>query len=238
MKKLVLSVLLGGLAMATAFADDLQPPHVTVYGTAVTEVIPDEMHWSVKVLNKGPALDSVASEHTRIVQTAMQLLKDAGVEGKTIQTSSMEFGENWEYKNSERAQNGYFALTVISFKLTDFGLYNKLWLGLAKLPSVSVENVAYDHTKRIDFQNETRRKAVMAAREKAEALASALGSAIGEPLLIEEQVVENNWAANSAMNNLRQVSDEEVAGAEGVAPGKIPIRTRVRASFRLMTNQK
>lgn len=224
--------------MATAFADDLQPPHVTVYGTAVTEVTPDEMHWSVKVVNKGPALDSVAGEHARIVQSAMQLLKDTGVEAKTIQTSSMEFGQNWEYKNGDRVQNGYFASTMISFKLTDFGLYNKLWLGLAKLPSVSVENVAYDHTKRIDYQNETRRKAVLAAREKADDLARALGSAIGEPLLIEEQVVENNWAANSAMNNLRQVSDEEAAGAEGIAPGRIPIRTRVRASFRLITNQK
>ena len=40
-------------------------------------------------------------------------------------------------------------------------------LGLAAIPDVSVEGVTYDHSKRIEFQNETRRKALLKAKEKA-----------------------------------------------------------------------
>ena len=93
-----------------------------------------------------------------------------------------------EYRSSSRVREGYVASTEISFKTTDLDLYVHLWLGLADMPVVSVQNVTYDHTKRIDFQNQTREKAILAAKEKATASAKTLGVEIGPPLLLEEDL--------------------------------------------------
>src|ERR1700683_4433941 len=108
MKKIML-VLLAVATAIPASAAEIQLPHVTVYGTATAEVTPDKLVWSVKVQNKGPALDIVAGEHNKMVQATMQLIKDAGVDEKSLQTSSMEFGQNWEFKGNSRVQEGYFA---------------------------------------------------------------------------------------------------------------------------------
>lgn len=242
MKQNIIGVLLVAFAAASAFGDETQLPHITVFGTAKTDVVPDQMIWSLKVENKGFELGSVASDHTKMVEAVLGFLKGLKVEEKTIQTSRMEFGENWEFKSSSRVREGYVASTAISFKITDFELYKRLWIGLAKIPSVTVEDVAYDHTKRIEYQNETRRKAILAAKDKAASLAEAVGSEIGEPLLIEEDLsVSEGWQAsraNAALNNLRALGGEPSERSDGLAPGTIPITARVKAAFRLIPKQK
>jgi hypothetical protein len=239
MKKLLLFIFLAILTVNVAFADEKEPPHVMVFGTATTDVVPNEMNWSVQVQTKGMKLDAVAQEHDTNVQKVLSLLKDSKLPDKDIQTPHMQFGENWEYKNSRRYRDGYVATTVITFKLHDFSLYKKLWLGLADMPSVSVESVSFDNTNRIELQNSTRRKAIQAARQKATELAQAIGSEIAEPLFIEEEQMEIIRPMFNAAMNARAVAapagDEE---GESLAPGTIPIKARVHASFRLVTSPK
>ena len=113
---------------------------------------------------------------------------------------------------------------------------------LANISGVSVGNVSYDHTKRIEYRNDTRKKALLAAKEKAAVMAKTLGSEIGEPLLVEEDLsVSEGWQRNvseNVANNLRSVSSEDSDEHEGLSLGTISIKARVKASFRLLTNQK
>ena len=230
------------LATTIACADEIQLPHITVYGTAMTEVVPDEMIWSVEVKNKSMGLEAAATEHGKTVQAVLSLLKESKVDEKTIQTSQMEFGENQEYTSSSWVKSGYFAKTEISFKVTNLDLYKKLWVGLAKISGVSVQSVAYDHSKRIDYRNETRQKALKAAQEKASAMAKVLGSEIGEPLLVEEDLsVSEGWQgnyANNTINNLRTVDNGNTREVTQLSLGTIPIQARVKVSFRLLAVPK
>jgi uncharacterized protein YggE len=187
------------------------------------------MVWSLRVETKGPSLETVVSEHSTTV-------KKSKVDEKTIQASRMEFGENWEYRSDSRVREGYVATTEIAFKLKEFENYKPLWLGLAKIHGVSISAVTYDHTRRIEFQNESRRKAVLAARDKARALAEALGAVIGEPLMIEEDLSPSEgwqFQRNTSLNNLRAADAEAQGQSTGLAPGTIPITVRVKAAFRL-----
>ena len=239
-----LFVLLGSILLATSagIADEIQLPHVTCFGTAVTEVVPDQMIWSLKVETRGAVLESVAKEHSKTIEGVLRFLKDAKVDAKSIQTSRMEFGENWEERDSGRIRKGFVASMEISFKLADLNQYNSLWLGLAKFPAVSIEAVTYDHSKRTEYRNETREKALLAAREKARAMAKTLGSEIGEPLLVEEdlQLIEG-WA----MNNTRNVAVQALAfrgddrdNPRALSLGTIPIQARVRVAFRLVPQKQ
>lgn len=236
----LLPITLAVATAASAAAQEIQLPHVTVFGTATTEVVPDQMLWSVRVENKGPLLENVAEAHAKLVQAVLALLKESKVEEKVIQTSRMEFGENWEFVSGSRVRDGYFASTEISFKVSELNLYKKLWLGLSKLPGTSVASVTYDHSRRIDHQNETRRNAVLAAREKAMALARALAAELGEPLLIEEIATSDYpWSLNKlTSNNMRFESGDSPDHAEALSPGTIPIRMKVKAAFRLLRGQK
>lgn len=228
------------MLVGAAFAQDKEaPPHVTVYGTATTEVVPDQMNWAVRIQTRGLKLSTVAEEHDKSVQNVLFLLKNSKLAKTNIQTSAMQFGENWEYRNNERFRNGYIATTYVSFKLNDFDRYKTLWLALADMPSVSVDSVTFDHTKRIEYQNETRQKAIKAAKEKAVALAEAIGSEVGEPLFIEEEQSEIiRPVLNFAMMRNRTEAAAEPESDESLAPGTIPIKARVHASFRLLTNPK
>jgi uncharacterized protein YggE len=241
MKNLIHSVMISALLALSVYAEENPIPRVTVYGTATTEVVPDQMVWSLRVENKGSALEAVASEHARSVQKVLEFLKEGKVDPKAIQTSRMQFSENWTYRSNSRVREGYVASTQISFKTRDLERYAQLWLGLADMPVVSVETVTYDHTKRIDFQNQTREKAIVAAKEKAAASARALGAEIGDPLLLEEDLSPSEgWEMNfrnSVLSNVAAVGGQDRGPLEALAPGTIPIRIRVKAAFQLVPHK-
>lgn len=237
MKRIVLLAVIVSFCWGISYADGdgIDLPHVTVFGTAITKVTPDIMIWYLSVISKGRELQDVAGQHTKTIARVLRFLEENKLPGKDVQTARMEFGINWEYKDDSRVKEGYFGSTDITFKVEDFRKYNALWMGLSKIANVSVEGVYYDHSKRISYQNETRKNALLAAKAKAAALAEALGSSIGEPLLIEEE--DKDSYRSSAVNTFREVvSGSEVP--EGLAPGKIPIRVRVKVAFRLITHDQ
>jgi uncharacterized protein YggE len=240
MKTLISTLAVGCISALCAFGGESQIPHITVYGTATTEVIPNQMKWFLRVENRGPGLDSVATEHTAAVSLVLGLLKKSKVEESSIQTSRMEFGENWEYRSSSRVREGYIASTQIYFKMTDFEGYTPLWSALSKLNTVSISSVAYDHSQRIQYQNETREKAAAAAREKAKALARALETDILEPLEIEEDMASiEPWAGNRMLyNSVTAANNAAQDQSTALAPGTIPITIRVKVTFRLSMPKK
>ncbi len=77
-----------------------------------------------------------------------------------------------------------------------------------------------------------RKKAVVAAREKAELLAQELGQSIGKAIIIEE-VSANRWGGNQ--NAYANTSMDQTSGGEseevGFAPGQLEIKATVQVSF-------
>jgi uncharacterized protein YggE len=234
-----LTAVLGILTFAAALrAGENDIPRVTVFGTATTKVTPDQMVWHVLACNKGARLSDVAEQHAKLVEQVLGFVKKHGIKDADVQTAQMEFGENWEYRSQSRVKEGYFASTRISFRTSDMAAYKPLWLGLAGIPDVTVEGVYYDHSKRIDYQNETRRKALLAAKAKAADMAKTVGSEIAEPLLIEEDlsVSDEGWRSVNTSNAVTAGFSAGGGEQEGLAPGTIPIRARLKVSFRLVSH--
>ena len=137
------------------------------------------------------------------------------------------------YKDRSQVKEGYFASTDIFFKISDLEQYKSLWMGLSGLENVAVESVQYDHSRRIEFQNETRQKALLVAREKAAALAATLGAKSGEPLKIAQDSSLQEYFSASRYSNSISMSEDDLNKSESIAPGKIPIRMTMGATFRL-----
>jgi len=242
MKRLLLLLCILCSITARLTADEIQLARITVFGTAVIEVVPDEMVWSVEVRSQDAKLEAAAAGHAKSVASVLRLLKESRIEGKKTQTSRMEFGENREYIANSWVKSGYYAKTDVSFKLTDFEQYQPLWTGLASIPGVSIGNVGYDNTQRIDHRKEARRKALEAAKAKATEMVQVLGSEIAEPLLVEEDLsVSEGWQGNNAvqlMNNVSAPGDAATREAGQLSLGTISIRARVKVSFRLVAAPK
>lgn len=218
----------------SAKAEDIKLPHVSVYGTAEIKVVPDEMNWSLSVETKGNDVGQVAEMHDKKVTAVLKFLKERKIEEKEIQTSRIQLSENWVYRDRNHVKEGYAASTQIAFKSGDLKKYRSLWLGIAKLPDVSVKGVSFATSERIKFQNESRLKAVKAAREKAESLAVALGASIHEPLLIQEVFTSNDpFAAGNMVIQSRRLTDGAAAEGESFAPGTISVTSRVQVKFRI-----
>lgn len=240
MKKLIIFASIVLLCCGLSYAEEIELPHITVFGTAVKKVTPDSMSWHLTVKNNGLNLQEVAELHTKNVEAVLTLLKKLKVETKETQTSRMEFGENMVYRDRSQVKEGYFASTQISFKITDFQKYKPLWMGLSQIENVTVGGVNYAHSNIIDFQNETRKQALLVAKEKAVALAETLGSKIGEPLLIEEDASSQGYRASPNYWNTVSIDGVALPGSdkgEGIAPGTIPIRMKMKLVFRLITHE-
>jgi hypothetical protein len=208
------------------------PPHVTVYGTATTSVAIDQMDWKIRISNKKPSLEEVAKSHSSTVQSVLDFLMENELPEHCIQTSGMEFGEHFvSSKLKGRVRDGYQASSSIKFKVTDLSKYKDLWSGISRMENVSLNGITYDNSKRIKHQNETRKKALLAAKEKAETLAITLDSEIGKPLFIEE---ERFGYSRNNFNNVYATNEQAVIN-DAFAPGQIPITVQIKASFSLVT---
>lgn len=210
-------------------------PHIEVTGTARAEAAPDLMIWRLMAISRNAALEAAAAEHAATVKKVLGFLQETGIPADGVQSSRMAFGENWTYSGGNHVMMGYIATTQICFRTSDLERYGTLWMGLARIPSVSVEDVAYDTTRRIELQNETRRKALLAAREKAADLAATLGAGLGSPWAITEYGNHQESVQYMSNPNINvPIPAEAAAQREGLAPGKIHIQIRVEVTFLLL----
>ncbi|MBM4129638.1 DUF541 domain-containing protein [bacterium] len=229
---LALLLLFGALPAA---ADEFAAQHITVYGTATREVAPDQMSWVVNVRTTASQGGAAAKAHGGQVASVLSLLKFSGVADSTIQTSRMQLGENWTESQGRRVRDGAFASTDVSFTLADLNEYANVWIGLSGLPGVTVRSVDLGVADRIRHQNEARIAAVTAARNKAQAIADALGVRLGEPLFVEEEQLDGGMPYRPTFSNVAMSAGGPAEAGEFIAPGTIPIKARVRAAFRMLS---
>lgn len=208
---------------------EIEVPHILVYGTAETKATPDELIWSLTVKSLGSDIEALAAKHLDEVGAVLDYLEGEDVVHDSVKTARMQLSENWAYRNGNRLRDGYMAITEVSFTSRVMDDYVKHWTGLTKLRNLTVNGVRFDLSNRICLQDETRTKAIIAARKKAGAMAGVLGVELREPLLLEELYggIDQSGGPNVAM--MRQAED---AGGR-VAPGKESIIMRVRLAYRI-----
>jgi uncharacterized protein YggE len=228
----ILSLFLVSLPAGQA---DQELPHVSTYGTAVMTVQPDMLHWRLSVSRKGADVSKVAEAHAEDVAAVLKFLLKQEIAASDTQTSYMRLGENSEYRNDSWVKEGFRASTDVAFVLKHPERYPNLWVGLSKIPGVSIDATIWDSSRRIELQNRARLDAVAAAREKASDMAAVLAVRIHEPLAIEEVPTSNGGSQSirEVGNRLTPVSSESEESAGPAAPGAIKITARVWVSFRI-----
>ncbi len=225
------------LLAASAASAMAQPPPgppartIEVTGNAEIHVAPDEVRLWLGVENfsasPAEAMRTNAATCGRVLAAARELK----VEPRDIQTDRIALELVYDTSQPQPAREkvvGSIARQRIAITLRDVQQFEALLTAALEAGANQIEGVEYATSRLRELRDKARQDAIVAAREKAEALAAGAGQLVGRPLLIAE---DGGFMPYMAQNSIRA----EIGGSEGttVALGQITVRAGVRVTYEL-----
>ncbi len=227
----VFALALACLPASSVWAQDccVRPRSVSV-GTAEVNAAPDEVVLRLGVESRDKDLAAAKSQHDGRVKKIIAEVREAGVEAKEVQTSTLELSADYSEDKVPRFL-AYEVSQSIVVTLKDLTKYEALMTKLLQDGVNRIHSVNFEVGDDRKYRDEARLRAIRAAKEKATAMAAELGQTIGKPLEISENAANANSFYAYANNSVgtRSSAPEEST----VAPGQVTIRASVNVSFQL-----
>jgi uncharacterized protein YggE len=239
MKRLVLLLLLGALALLTACsapplsgntpAAEAAPPTagavhlstqtgetyprtISVNGSGVASAAPDVAYITlgVETINPDPAI--VVDESTKKMETVLAALKDLGIAEADMQTVTYNL---WIEQVHDRegmptGETRYHLVHQMRIKVTDLAKTGQVLQAALKAGANTVAGVEFTIADPTPLQQQAREKAMASARAKAEQLAAGFGVKLG--------------AVRSINEFSGPLTPVPVALSEGMGGGGVPVQ--------------
>ena len=218
---------------------------INVTGTAVTRVAPDIVSWNITVWDQGE-LSEAKTRNEEKTQAVLDVIRQLGVAPEDVQTSYMYVEQQYDQKmQPRRISIGWVVSRNITCKQRDLARFDEFINQLLDMADVDVR-YALESSRYHELRKETRLNALCLAKEKAEAMCSTVGAALGGVISIQEQQPAPYWAgrpgigngsvmtSNAAfMESAPAPAQDEVAEKSTMAPGVIEISESVNATFEI-----
>jgi len=221
-------------AQSTVGQDSCPHPRlISVSGTAETNVVPDEVILTAAVQSRDRDLAIAKSQHDVRMKRIITETGKAGIEPKYIQTSSLELMPDYSEEKVPRLL-AYEVTQTIQVTLKDLSKYESLVTKLLQNGVNRIDGVGFQIADSRKYKDETRLKAIDAAKEKATAMAAELGQSIGKPWEISEETENPVYPyANARVLGGAMYDRNPAPNEPTVAPGQVLVRSSVRISFQL-----
>ena len=219
------------LASAVCAEEKLPPRLVRVFGSADVTVAPD--HAIVELGVEKQSASAAIAKHSADTSShkILQLLREKGISEKDVQTTLVSLKPQFNYSRSMKLE--YFvAEQRVSIRVRDLATLDKLVEQLIKVGANRVDSIDYDVSDDRKYRDQARELAVKAAREKAQALAKALGQEIGKAYSIEERPESPDEYLGAS--NVAYQYKNSAAGGSTTAAGQKTISASVIVSFELI----
>ncbi len=214
----------------TTASTDTPQRKVTVIGTAIIKVVPDEMHWTVAISINDSTLARAKSRHDESLGDALKYIKGLGDAVKDLQTGGIRIDKNYfAPASSEAAAKPYSCSTQITFTLTDFDKYGSIADALSKLDGVQIQSVDYASSQEAETRREALKRALLDGHDKANDLAVTAGCYIDKPLEIDEQ---DGFGVQPELMNAA-FSSRASGGTPDAVAGQIEISAKVVVTYDL-----
>jgi len=192
-------------------------------------VVPDRAVIEVGVEQQSSSARLAQHAADAVAQRVLASLRAGGVEEKDIQTTFLILKPQFDYRKGMRIS--YFvAAQTMSVTVRDLSKLDGLLESLIQAGGNRIDSIDYETSDLRKYRDQARELAVKAAREKAQALAAALGQEIGKAHAIEE-------VTEPAYQSYLNVSVETRSGGRGglsLAPGQKSVSASVVVSFDLL----
>jgi uncharacterized protein YggE len=225
-------LLLAGIATAQD-KDKLPPRVVRVVGTSDVSVVPDRAVIAIGVEKQNASAQLAKQAADGAARRLLSALGGNGIEEKDIQTTFLSLQPQFNYRKGMRIS--YFvAEQTMSITVRDLTRLDAVLESLIKAGGNRIDSIYYETSDLRKYRDQARDLAVKAAREKAQALAHALGQEIGKAYSIEEVPEPANDISTALMSNSSLALDSRTRTAgPSTAAGQKKISASVVVSFDL-----
>lgn len=236
-----------GYAATTGATEEAPAPRtIVVSGASEVRVVPDEVVLTVGVETVHVDLDTAKAENDAIVERALGLVNDFGIEAKHAQTDYINIEPRYDTYYERKNFIGYFVRRNIAITLRDLSRFEGLLSALLDAGITHVHGVDFRTTELRQHKDEARALAVQAAEEKAAAMAAELGQTVGRPILIREEHSGwsswygpwwgSYWGGSVAQNVVQNAGDGQWFTDGALALGQIAVNAQVSVTFELLGN--
>ena len=206
---------------------------VIVSSREAVQVVPDMAEIVYSVSTEAPDAAACQQQNDAEVEQVASLLKELGVEEKSIRTTDYYMGPRYNWSNDTRVLIGYevtATLTVSDIPMEQAGtiLSESVKAGINNIQSISYLSSGYDGA-----YQEALAMAVQTAAEKAQAMAEAAGYTLGDILRMQE----TSSYSQARYQDDALVSRKQMAAAEessAILPGELAVEAEITVEYGLL----
>lgn len=218
-------------AFAVAQQQPVLPPLITVTGTGEVKVQPNEilLHIGIDVRDKD--LDDARKQNDKRVITLLQFLEKSGIDPKHVQTTNLSVYPQYAGEYGQTTPQFYMTQKSVTVLIKDIKRFDQILAGIYKAGTNRIEGIEYRSSELEKHQEQARKLAIQAARQKAQALTGELGSKLGRVYRIQENAP--NYPGPLYRTQMAKMESMGAADAGGptIAAGQIVVSASVEVSF-------
>ena len=213
----------------------MAPPKVVkTTGTAEIKVTPDKAVIQVGVERQSATAKSAKAAVDNTSRKILAALKVAGIEDKDIQTAYLELQPTSYYEKHVRINN-FTATQSLSVTIRDLSHLDSVMDTVMSAGANRIDGIEYQSSELRKYRDQARDEAAKAAKEKAVALAQALGNQVGKTYSIEEvQQWNNSYSYGGLSANAVFEARDKMPPPPSTAPGQLTVTASVEVSFDLL----
>lgn len=234
MKKIILILLTAFISvqgMAQQQADLRRK--ISVSGSSELELTPNIIYVNISL--REYFKDNNNKKKVEITELETQLynaILKAGIPKENLTISNLS---SWNYFNNNKTKNpDFLASKQYRLKLNDLYKYNEILDGIDAKGIQNTYIESYDHSNIQEIKKDLQIKALKDAQAKAKALLEAIGSKLGDPLDIQEQV---NYYGNDfktmAVASTARASEAVTLEAPEIEVKKITLKFTMNVIFEI-----
>jgi uncharacterized protein YggE len=234
MKRVATVVVLCFLALAAHGQEACTNPKIVkTTGTAELKVTPDQAVIQLGVEHQSATAKNAKTSVAAASRKILAALKGLGIDDKDIQTDYLSLQPMIDYRKGLRITN-FTAEQSLSVKVRDLSKLDDIMDAVMSAGANNIGGIEYQSSELRKYKDEARDAAAKAAREKADALAKALGDEIGKTHSIEEvQQIEGYYGYGGLAANT-VVDGQARSRAPSTAPGELTVKASVTVTFDLL----
>ena len=214
---------------------------ISVSGSAVINVVPDQVTIQLGVTSNDSTPDGVHAKNTAAIKRVIAAIKSLGVTDKDISTDYYIIHPLYNNYDSLTI-TGYRINNVVAVKLKDVSKVSNLLATALESGANEVIDVRFETTQLRRYRDDARAAAMKAAQEKAQALTSAAGAQVGCMLNIDENTASayyGGWWGGRNQLQYQNVIQNAPSGDQSslddgpISLGQIAVKAEVNVRFSL-----
>ncbi len=202
----------------------------SVVGEGKANAIPDTASADIGITVNQATVNNAQSQANQIINKISSDLKNLGVKEKDIKTTNYSINPNYNFEGGRQRIDGYTVSVNLEIKVTPIEKINQVIDTATKDGANSVGNIQFtlNDEEKTKLENQARKQAVDAAKQKAQSLAQASGIRLGRIINVSE--------SNQEQRPITFMEKSAVglgAGDTSVEPGQSTISTTVTLSYEI-----